>query len=88
LQKRSERTDERKNGDSTEDDDKKNNRCKGKKVVKKCLLGNDGGDEPITIILNREHNHIFGIFYERNLQEDGDYHQQLHVSFEFSESVS
>jgi len=46
------------------------------------------GDEPIAIILKREHNHIFGIFYERNLQEDGDYHQQLHVSFELSESVS
>ena len=46
------------------------------------------GDEPIAIILKREHNHIFGIFYERNLQEDGDYHQQLHASFELSESVS
>ena len=45
------------------------------------------GDEPLAIILNREHNHIFGIFYERNLQEEGDY-QQLHVSFELSESVS
>ena len=41
--------------------------------INKCRQG--------LLIMNREHNHIFGILHERFLQ-------QLHVSFEPSESVS